>query len=289
MIIKDDKQSIVLPLEPNTRNVLIKSDLADESISYLRSYFSLKKKNTCCIYDDEDQAINFKDVEFIYIPNGKLINNNFHFKEKTDFNHYLSEIMKENPEYFQTIEDVREKLFDLVTDKGFVKVKKIMSSGLENMVEVKLTDFDCSNILPMFELVGDLDDDERYLIAYNLLIHTFRNSQSLIIFLDIPFTQKVDRWIDYLPKNTYTIICSESINGYYPEKATVIKLGNTPQIQTENINSELFKKLIYLNHPIIKQNMELQTRENIKISQLFNDDSLNYFFKITTCNTSKTL
>ena len=289
MRIKDDEQTIILPLDLNTKNILIKNDLADKAILYMRNYFRLKKKNVCCIYDDEDQAINFKEVEFIYIPYGKLIDNNFHFKEKTDFNYFISEIMKENPEYFQTMEDVREKLLDLVTDKGFIKVQKIMSSGLKNLVEVKLTDFNYNSILPMYEVVGDLSDDERYLVAYNLLIHTFRNIQSLVIFLDIPFTEKVDRWIDYLPKNTYVIVCSESISGYYPENAAVIKLGNTTTIQSENINNELFKKIIYLNHPIIKQNMELQTKENIKISQLFNDDSLNYFFKTVTYNISKTL
>ena len=276
MIIKDDENKFVVPLENNKINILISNEHSYKIIDYIQIYFGNKKKNTCSIYDDDNNIIKPNEVDFIYVPYKKLNYNNFTFKDKTDFNVFTEETIRNNPEYFKTLESVRRSISEFNSDAGFTKLKKIIGLGINKEINIELSNFSISSILSMLEITTDLSETEEYIAIYNVLLFLSRKTSCIFVYLDIPYNKILEKWIGLIEQNVIFIINGSSFMDYYPKSGTILKLNRTNIVQKETIDHSLFEVLIYLNNPFIRNNIKLQTEKNIQIYNNFNDDDVTY-------------
>lgn len=261
----------LLPLKYQT-NILVTSDYKKDLIDCLENYFTNKKKNKAIIKDEEDEVITIKEFNFIYIPFEKNIESNFVFKGKTLMNSEVSEIISENQEYFQSIEMIRTGFYELLTDKGLFTLRKILSRGLDNTIDVELENFDITSILQMFSIdTEQLSEPEKYIILYNLLLYTNR-SENNIVYIDFPIDDKTLSWINSnTNEKNYFFLDNESLTLSNIENVPIIKLSNKEFLETVKINQKDIHCLTYIFHSFFSRNLIYQTQKNIELYRLFED------------------
>ena len=238
----------------------------------------------CAIYDDEGDLIRNSDVAFIYLPNGSLNFNNFEFKEKSDINAFLTNLISENQRLFISIEKIRNDMFGLLTDRGIYEFKKIICRGIRSSMEMKLSNLDVTSLISMFELeTSNLTESEMYMIIYNVLLYTSRYN-ACIVYVDFVVDEVVMDWLNNLGDNVQVLINAEKIDGSIYDVQNFIKLGRKNEVERYELSLSKLRTLIYLNHPIVIRNLDLQTKENLLFYKSFSDEDITYLVKFTSDN-----
>ena len=288
MKIQTDEKDIILPLEDKV-NIIVENDILTEVITCFTRYFTNKKKDTCAIYDGEGSIIRNKDIEFIYVPYGSLDKNEFIFKQKSELNTFLTNVMLEDERSFTSIERIRDEMFDLLTDKGIYGFKKIISKGIRNGIEIGFSGLDISSLVSMLEVnTSELTESEMYIIIYNVLMHMARGSSCIIVYIDIPVDEVVVDWLNILRDNIFVLVNSKMVE-VDVKTDSLIKLGRNNEIERYEMNISELKRLLYLNHPVVVKNLDLQTEENLQFYQKFSDKDITYLFNFTSGNPYKPL
>lgn len=275
-----NESTLIFPLDKQL-NILVDNNYKNLLIECLQQYFGKKKKNFCKIYDEYENIIQPKEMEFIYLPYNSSIEGNFDFKSKSLMNTETSEFIINNPQMFQTIDYIRESIKSLQTDKGMFALKKILSKGLNSYVDIDLKSFDVSLILQMMEIKGvELSLIDKYLVLYNLLLYENRDTLN-IVYLDLPITEDVLNWI-YKSKDNNTIYIIEN-NQIDPEAAnmindcSILKLSPYNYLETIEFDSQELQNYIYIFHPYIIRYINQQTEKNIQLFHQFNDSKSSFY------------
>lgn len=280
----------ILPLK-NHLNIIATMNYKDQLIDCLEATFINKKKTKAIITDDNGEVVLPKEYTFIYIPYGKGIESNFEFKTKSIMNTEMVEIINSNPEYFLSLEKIRDSIRELLTDKGMYRVRKILSEGLNDRIDIVLNDFNISNILQMLEIIKeDMTESEQYIILYNLLLYLHRED-NCIVYIDFPVDETVINWItnNQYDKKHY-FIDNDALKAYHPalDNYSFIVLSDYDFLEEVSLNKKELKHLTYLFHSFVLQHLEYQTQKNIDLYQLFYDDSSTFFINFYDTETPKT-
>ena len=282
MIIKTDDTTIRLPFDNNI-NIVINNDRRDIVIECLISYFLNKKKNLCAIYDDDMTIVPCKDISFVYVPFGSLNMGNYIFKEKTEFSSFLSNIIENNQECFQSLENIRNSVFELVTDKGFFNFKKILLNGVASDINIEVASFNIPSILSSLKIEYEgLTESQLYLMMYNVLLYRERLSTAIIVYLDTPVTNEVRNWISSLSEKVLVIIDDESVKECLVDDASIIKIGKCNQIKEVDTDPVTMRRFLYVSNSFVRANLDMQTQENIDLYRKFDDEDITFVLKNAT-------
>ena len=153
MKIVTDESTYIIPIIDN-KNIIVTNGYKDDLINCMYTYFVSKKKTKCIIYDDDGQTINMNEISFIYIPKDISLDNNLELKAKTIMNNEISEIIKNNPEQFLSIDNIRKDLHELESDKGMIKIRKILSKGLNQMINIEQKEMNVNSLLQMLSITN---------------------------------------------------------------------------------------------------------------------------------------
>ena len=279
MKIVTDEELFNLDIETN--NVYLVSSIYNKKIfDCLNSYFGQKKKNLCNIFDENENAIDNKLYNFVYFPNEGPVESNIYFKQKSILNSEISKIINTNPEEFMSIEKMRNEMYELLTDSGMYKIRKIINKGIKETIDLEINEFDIKILLQMLCLSFENCNDERiYMIIYNLLIYLNRNTLT-IIYLDINISDEICEWLNSL-KNTNLIILINN-DSYSSEKENdynLIIVSNCVSCVKYDFDSTLLGLFSYLFKPLVISNIQYQTEKNIKILNYFNDKNTTFLLK----------
>lgn len=278
MKIVSDENVFIIPLKENNKIVLVSSGFKKELIECLQTYFVSKKKTKCIVYDEEGNISKMDEICFIYLPNDISLDNNFEFKQKTIMNTEFSEFISKNPECFISIENIRNDMNGLLTDKGFYTLKKILCNGINKDINIEVNDFNISSLLQMLAIGDDsLTESEKTIMLLNLLIYKNRNNVN-IIYIDREFNQEINNWIEKQNKNNYFIIDNEAIFSA-PNNYDLMILSNKDHLIEHELENNEVKTLVYMNHEIVKENISLQNEKNVELFNQFNDQSSTFFIK----------
>lgn len=276
MKIKTDEYNYLLPLKTGI-NILIENDCSEEIITCLISYFGNKKKTSCSILDDDNNIILPKEFEFIYIPSKENIINNYHFKEKSVINNYLSELINKHPELFNSIDRVRQDIEYLLTDSGIYNLKRIMNKNLDININIDIEDFDISSILEMLYITNEgIDKSEMVASIYNILM-TDTAIVNRIIYIDFPIKDKLMRWINNLDNKDIIIINSTSIiEEFRLSNCSAIIISEGELFNEIDLSCDDLGRFIYMTKPYIINNISYQKEENILFLTNFTDKNTTY-------------
>lgn len=276
MKIKTDEYNYLLPLKTGI-NILIENDCSEEIITCLISYFGNKKKTSCSILDDDNNIILPKEFEFIYIPSKENIINNYHFKEKSVINNYLSELINKHPELFNSIDRVRQDIESLLTDSGIYNLKRIMNKNLDININIDIEDFDISSILEMLYITNEgIDKSEMVASIYNILM-TDTAIVNRIIYIDFPIKDKLMRWINNLDNKDIIIINSTSIiEEFRLSNCSAIIISEGELFNEIDLSCDDLGRFIYMTKPYIINNISYQKEENILFLTNFTDKNTTY-------------
>lgn len=277
MKIVSDDDVFIIPLGNNNKIVLVSSEYKDSLIDCLLTYFYSKKKNKCIVYDNDD-VVKMDDISFIYIPNDLSFENNFEFKPKSIMNNEIENFISTNPDNFQTIETIRKNLDELITDKGFYKLKKIIGLGIEKEIQIEVNNLNINSLLQMLYIENNyLTPTEQYIMILNLLLYENRNDIT-IVYIDKYVDEKLLNWINIQNKNIYFILDNEAVF-VSPDYFDLIVLSNCDHVIEQELTNSEIKNLIYMNHQIIKANISLQNEKNVEIFKEFQDKNSTFFLK----------
>lgn len=278
MKIVSDENIFIISFKENNKIVLVSSGFKKELIECLQMYFVSKKKSKCIIYDEEGSIKKMDDICFIYLASDISLDNNCEFKQKTIMNTEFSEFISNNPECFISIENIRKNMDNLLTDKGFYMLKKILCKGINKDISFEINDFNINSLLQMLSIDDiSLTETEKTIMLLNLLIYENRNSVN-IVYVDRNFNQEMNDWIEKQDKNTYFIVDSEAILSA-PSNYDLIILSNKDHLIEHELDDDEIKTLVYMNHDIIKANLSLQNEKNVELFNRFNDQSSTFFIK----------
>lgn len=276
MKIKTDEYNYLLPLKTGI-NILIENDCSEEIITCLISYFGNKKKTSCSILDDDNNIILPKEFEFIYIPSKENIINNYHFKEKSVINNYLSELINKHPELFNSIDRVRQDIESLLSDSGIYNLKRIMNKNLDININIDIEDFDISSIIEMLYITNeDIDKSEMIASIYNILMRDTA-IVNRIIYIDFPIKDKLMRWINNLDNKDIIIINSTSIiEEFRLSNCSAIIISEGELFNEIDLSCDDLGRFIYMTKPYIINNISYQKEENILFLTNFTDKNTTY-------------
>ena len=280
MIIKTDSNKYNIPLY-NGINVLLENEYTEEIVSCLLSYFGSKKKTICSIYE-QGEIIQPKEYDFIYIPEKENVLNDYHFKDKTILNSFVSEMVLNTPEMFLSIDRIRTNIDELLTDRGIYDLYRIMFHNLGINPEIALDDFSVSNLLEMLNIQSEnLNYSQMMASLYNVLLFSKRGT-SKIVYIDFPIDNSVLKWLDSLKElNEIVIINSKSLEEDLELNCIHALIpANKEEVCEEEMSSKDFRRLLYMSKPFILKNLAYQKEENIRFISNFKDNFATYLIKI---------
>ena len=277
MKIKTDEYNYLVPLKTGI-NILIENDCSEEVITCLISYFGNKKKTSCSILDDDNNVILPKEFEFIYIPSKENIINNYHFKEKSVINNYLSELINKHPELFNSIDRVRQDIESLLSDSGIYNLKRIMNKNLDININIDIEDFDISSIIEMLYVTNDdICRSEMFASIYNILL-SVNPASNRIIYLDFELSAKLTDWIKSLNNDKDIIIINSAsiIEDYKMPNCSAIIMSKGELFNEVDLTLSDLGRFIYMTKSYIINNISYQKEENILFLSYFTDKNTTY-------------
>lgn len=279
MRIQIDESTFLFP-EKNQLNLMVENSYREQFIRCLEEYFGNKKKKYCKIFDDSNNPIGPEEIEFIYFPYKNDYSNNYSLKSKSIMNTEFTGYIENNPDKFHSIERIRDNLKSLQTDEGMYILKKQLSRGIDTTINISFAGLDIANILQMMEVESELlDSVDQCLILYNLLLFEFGDSPK-ILYLDLPLSNKVIKWINEIIDENIFIIMDNSQMEYDSmsliKECSLVKMSGENFLQEERLHKKELYNYSYIFHPFILKNIMLQTEKNIDLYNQFSDENTTF-------------
>ena len=285
MKIKTEYKTFVIPIN-NGMHLIYENGYKNELIDCLNNYFGLKKKNKCVILDDDEEIINQKEAQFIYISSKEDINSIFEFKSKTLLNTELEKMIEENQTMYKSLENIRSSIRELLTDEGMYKFLKIIKKGPNAEIKVSMDNFSISKILQSLKIdVEETNDYLKYIFLYNLLIYINRKKFS-IVCIDFKVNEEVAEWIKMIKNdNTIILVSNDSLKGNLAEAFdSIIVLSEYDYLETLEFDKAFANAVSYIMNPIVLNNIEYQNEKIIEIMRFFEDKNASFLVKFTANN-----
>lgn len=212
MIIKTNEDIFILP--DKGLHLLICEPYTQKIIQCFSTFLIQKKKTHCLILDSNNEMIDFKSAAFIYISAEESVETWFDFKPKTLLNNEISTFITHNEDMFETVQTIREDLQELLTDKGFYEIYRILKKDLSIKLDIEKTGFEISKLLQMFSIdIQDYHKNQQLMILYNLLIFVNRD-KFRVIYIDFEINDTVYSWLlSKKDSNALILVNNESVNG----------------------------------------------------------------------------
>lgn len=252
----------------------------------LTNYFVRKKKNSCVVLDEEGDLIKNEDVSYIYIPSTEDLLDIFEMKPKTVLNSEITEFINENQDSFRTVEEIRNLYYELLTDNGMYRLRKIMGNGIDIHAEFEIDDFNLSRLLQTLALnVTRLSIQQQFIVLYNIFLYTNRK-QFCIVYIDFEIDSETLDWLKSIKNdNVLFLIDNESIRTELTEDIdAILVLSKYDFVNEIEYEISLVNKLSYCLNPFILKNYAYQTEKNRLIIDDFRDDMTTFLIKFTTNN-----
>lgn len=255
-------------------------------VEYLTNYFVRKKKNTCIVLDEDGDLIKNDDVVFIYIPSTENLLDIFEMKPKTMMNSEITEFINTNQNYFRSIEAIRNLSYELLTDNGMFKLKKIMQNGTDINIEYDIDDFNISRLIQMLGInIERLTVQQQFIVLYNILLYTNRN-QFCIVYIDFEVDEKTLEWMNNIKTdNILFLVNNSSINTELTESVdSMLLLSRYDFVNEMEFDNTLIDNLSYCLNPFILKNYMYQSEKNRSIIDDFMDRETTFLIKFITNN-----
>lgn len=253
-------------------------------VEYLTNYFVRKKKNTCIVLDEDGDLIKNDDVVFIYIPSTENLLDIFEMKPKTMMNSEMTEFINTNQNYFRSIEAIRNLSYELLTDNGMFKLKKIMQNGTDINIEYDIDDFNISRLIQMLGInIERLTVQQQFIVLYNILLYTNRN-QFCIVYIDFEVDEKTLEWMNNIKTdNILFLVNNSSINTELTESVdSMLLLSRYDFVNEMEFDNTLIDNLSYCLNPFILKNYMYQSEKNRSIIDDFMDRETTFLIKFIT-------
>lgn len=255
-------------------------------VEYLTNYFVRKKKNTCIVLDEDGDLIKNDDIVFIYIPSTENLLDIFEMKPKTMMNSEMTEFINTNQNYFRSIEAIRNLSYELLTDNGMFKLKKIMQNGTDINIEYDIDDFNISRLIQMLGInIERLTVQQQFIVLYNILLYTNRN-QFCIVYIDFEVDEKTLEWMNNIKTdNILFLVNNSSINTELTESVdSMLLLSRYDFVNEMEFDNTLIDNLSYCLNPFILKNYMYQSEKNRSIIDDFMDRETTFLIKFITNN-----
>ncbi len=288
MKIKYGDHTLMIPVQSGL-HIMYESNLKYELIECLNSYFVQKKKTKCIITDENDELINPKGAEFIYVSSKEDLSSIFEFKPKTVLNTELEKFIEENPQMYRSMEYLRKDLRELLTDEGMYKFMNILGKGIPNDIRINTTNFTVSKVLQALSIeIETLTVQELFMMIYNLMIYINRNQFS-ILYIDFEVDDETMEWLQRIKSpNRVILVSNDSVNTCCAELFdSIIILSTNEFVETVDIDITKASLLSYVLHPIVLNHPEYQNEKIIDIMRLFEDKTSTFLVEFITDNDLK--
>lgn len=255
-------------------------------VEYLTNYFVRKKKNTCIVLDEDGDLIKNDDIVFIYIPSTENLLDIFEMKPKTMMNSEMTEFINTNQNYFRSIEAIRNLSYELLTDNGMFKLKKIMQNGTDINIEYDIDDFNISRLIQMLGInIERLTVQQQFIVLYNILLYTNRN-KFCIVYIDFEVDEKTLEWMNNIKTdNILFLVNNSSINTELTESVdSMLLLSRYDFVNEMEFDNTLIDNLSYCLNPFILKNYMYQSEKNRSIIDDFMDRETTFLIKFITNN-----
>ena len=188
--------------EKRSINLLADNMYKDRLIKCLQEYFGKKKKTYCQVFNDDEQRILYDELDFIYLPYSKTgLEQNFVFTPKSLFNIEITKIIENNGEQFQSIEHIRNDMHELLSDRGVTQLRRILSTDLPVLLDMKMENFDIGKLLEMLSIdVDELSTGMALTCCYSIHTSALRGF-CIILFVGFVNTQ-VDAYVLCIPQDS---------------------------------------------------------------------------------------
>lgn len=249
----------------------------------LTNYFVRKKKNSCIVLDEDGDLIKNEDASYIYISSTEDLLDIFEMKPKTILNTEITDFINTNQDSFRTIEEIRNLSYELLTDNGMYRLKKIMGNGIDNNIEFEIDDFNVSRLLQTLALnIERLSKQQQFIVLYNIFLYTNRN-HFCIVYIDFDVNAETLDWLQTIKNdNILFLVNNESICADITENIdTMLVLSKYDFVNEIEYEISSANKLSYCLNPYILKNYEYQTEKNRLIIDDFRDDRSTFLIKFT--------
>lgn len=291
MKIKTSEEMFIIPASSGL-NLLYEIPKQKKLKEYLSYYFGQKKKTKCIVLDeeDDDNLISPADAEWVHFGTKDLVSE-FDFKQKTNMNIEISEMIEKNPKMFESIENVRDSLKSLLTDRGMFRLKKILTSGMDVDLEMNISNFDTSKIIENLHLEHDsLSDTECLIILYNLALYLNRN-KFVIIYIDFKVDDTVLKWLHSIKdENKLILVENECIDSNQADEFdSLIVLNNTEMVEKLEFPLSYASSVSYFFHSVVIEHPEYQNDKILEFYDVFQGFEETFFAEFINDKALKSL
>lgn len=262
----------------------ISSPYVEDIVQCLVSYFVAKKKNRCVVIDEDGNLVKNDSVSFIYISKDDDLTSLFNLKPKTLINSELINFIGSNQEMFKSIEIIRNGLVETLTDRGIIKIRKIMQNHIENIIEFAIDDFDLSRILQCLSVESEeLSIQQKYMSLYNLLLYLNKDNYC-IVYIDFEIDETTLKWIKANKQNNILfLINNEAISTVNNDEIDYLIIeSNQDFLEKVEVDCKLKNSILYCFHPYVLKNFEYQTEKNKQIMLDFQDEKTSFLIEFAT-------
>ena len=281
MKIKSEDNIYNIPIKNGS--CIVTSDYLEDIVQCLSSYFISNKKNKCIVLDDDGDLCKYSEVAFIYVPYNEEIYQIYKLKPKTQLNNEITNFIDANQEMFRSIEAIRNNLNELLTDVGVFKIKNIMQKSLDGEINFIVDDYDVSKIISSISVDSEkLSHEQLFIALYNLLLYVNRE-KFCIVYIDFEVDDLTLKWIKNI-KTDNTLILIKNASIVSKEKEFIdymLVISKANFVEEMEFSRDVINDLSYCLHPYILKNVEYQIEKNIKLMNLFKDDSTTFLIKFT--------
>lgn len=284
MKVKNESLVYNIPIENGV--CVIAGNETKNLIEYLTNYFVRKKKNTCIVLDEDGDLIKNDEVELIYVPSTENLIDIFEMKPKTMLNTEITDFINTNQICFKSVEAIRNLSYELLTDNGMYKLKKIMQRGTDIKIEYDIDDFNVSRLVQMIGInIERLSLQQQFIVLYNILLYVNRN-QFCVVYIDYKIDEETLEWINNVKSdNILFLLDNSSINTELTETIDMMLILSKFDFVNEiEYDTNLIDNLSYCLNPYILKNYAFQTEKNRSIIDDFTDDEATFLIKFTTNN-----
>ncbi|MFV0255031.1 MAG: hypothetical protein ACK5G7_02760 [Erysipelotrichaceae bacterium] len=260
-----------------------------ENNEYINNLFSFineyseKKKTNIKLLDEDNDIIDKSDISIIRIIDLSLIRQYLSMSAKSVFKEFLLNTMNENDEMFLSTYQAIDMLQDSLSDKGFIRLKKLMFEGVENECGFNKEEISVSSILNIYALsLEQLSETEICIVYLNMMIKIYCDKNIIIDINRLNIDKTFINWINKLKKNIKIFIsndCICNIQIFSESNFVLLMLKNRYDIEIIEVNRNYFDKYLFAFLPIITRNLKYLEEKTVNINKMYNQNDQNILVK----------
>ncbi len=250
-----------------------------------------KKKNNMKLMDENNEAIDSKEIHYICVDDIALIRQYISMNSKSQIKEYMVNTILENDTSFLSMYKAIELIRESISDSGFVRMNKKILSGVINDCEIKKTEIEVEKLVNFYNFdLEKLTDSEICMIYLNLMSVIHEGKRMIINIKELNINRIFLEWMKKLDDSIQILISNKQVLelDLFDDSFSILSMKNIDAVECVGIEKNHFHSFLFGFLPIATKNRCYLEEKISKINRFYYEKDRNILVYFDTMCTQTT-